>query len=108
MFLGYQNDKIVLAMNTREEIENVPLIELTKIEETNEEYVLWKGEFVLKKEACWNKEDIRNQRRKKYSEETDKFLLENLENVSDIDALLKLISSWKEKKDKIRQELKYA
>lgn len=40
MFLGYQNNKIVLAANTRAEIENAPLIETTKIEETAEEYVL--------------------------------------------------------------------
>ena len=36
MFLGYQNDLLVLAAETREELENSPCLQFTKIEQTNE------------------------------------------------------------------------
>lgn len=51
MFLGYQNNKIVLAANTRKELENAPCICLDRIEETAEEYVLCNGTYMLKAAA---------------------------------------------------------
>lgn len=48
MFLGYQNNKIVLAANTRKELENAPCIYFDKVEETAEEYVLYNGQYMLK------------------------------------------------------------
>ncbi len=46
MFLGYQNGKIVLAANTRAELENAPCMTFDRIEESAEEYVLYKGEYL--------------------------------------------------------------
>ena len=37
MFLGYQNNKIVLAANSREELENAPCMVFDRIEESEEE-----------------------------------------------------------------------
>lgn len=51
MFLGYQNGKIVLAKNTREEIENAPCMTFDEIVETPDEYVLWGNEYILKSAA---------------------------------------------------------
>ena len=51
MFLGYQGNKIVLAANSREELENAPCMVFDRIEESAEEYVLWGGEYILKAQA---------------------------------------------------------
>lgn len=51
MFLGYQNNKIVLVANTKEELENAPCVKFDIIEETDKEYLLYKGNYVLKEEA---------------------------------------------------------
>ena len=48
MWLGYQNGKIVLVKDTREELENAPCMVFDRIEESTEEYVLWGGEYLLK------------------------------------------------------------
>lgn len=64
MFLGYQNGKIVLAKDTREEIENAPCMTFDEIVETQEEYVLWGTDYILKadyereKEAAEKQEQI--------------------------------------------------
>ena len=46
MFIGYQKDKIVCAANTRETLENMPCMQLDRIEETTEEYVLYDGAYI--------------------------------------------------------------
>lgn len=51
MFLGYQNGKIVLAAATREELENAPCMSFDEIVETDKEYVLYKGDYILKEDA---------------------------------------------------------
>ena len=51
MWLGYQNGKIVLVKDTREELENAPCMVFDRIEESAEEYVLWGGEYILKAQA---------------------------------------------------------
>ena len=51
MFLGYQNGKIALVKDTREELENAPCMVFDRIEESEEEYVLWGGEYILKAQA---------------------------------------------------------
>ena len=42
---------IALAANTREELEHVPCISFTRIEEVKEEYTLFNGKWILKNEA---------------------------------------------------------
>ena len=46
MFLGYQNNKIVLVADTKEELENAPCIVFDKIVETDKNYFLHNGEYV--------------------------------------------------------------
>lgn len=46
MFLGYQNGKIVLIKETREELENAPCMKFDEIKETQENYFLHNGEYV--------------------------------------------------------------
>ena len=46
MFLGYQNNKIVLVADTKEELENAPCIVFDEIVETDKNYFLHHGEYV--------------------------------------------------------------
>ena len=46
MFLGYQNNKIVLAADTKEELENTPCMAFDEIVETDKNYFLHNGEYV--------------------------------------------------------------
>ena len=46
MFLGYQNGKISLVKETREELENAPCMVFDEIKETQENYFLHNGEYV--------------------------------------------------------------
>ena len=51
MFLGYQNNKIVLIANTREELENAPCMVFDRIEETDVNYTLYNGEYLTDEEV---------------------------------------------------------
>ena len=46
MFLGYQNNKIVLVADTKEELENAPCIVFDEIVETDKTSFLHNGEYV--------------------------------------------------------------
>ena len=46
MFLGYQNNKIVLIADTKEELENAPCIVFDEIVETDQNYFIHNGEYV--------------------------------------------------------------
>ena len=46
MFLGYQNNKIVLVADTKKELENAPCMVFDKIVETDKNYFLHNGEYV--------------------------------------------------------------
>ena len=46
MFLGYQNNKIVLVADTKEELENTPCMVFDEIVETDKNYFLHNGEYV--------------------------------------------------------------
>ena len=46
MFLGYQNNKIVLVADTKEELENAPCMVFDKIVKTDKNYFLYNGEYV--------------------------------------------------------------
>ena len=46
MFLGYQNNKIVLVANTKEELENAPCMVFDKIVKTDKNYFIHNGEYV--------------------------------------------------------------
>lgn len=46
MFLGYQNNKIVLTANTREELENNKFMTFDDVVETDVNYTLYNGEYL--------------------------------------------------------------
>lgn len=46
MFLGYQKDIISMIGSTREELENNERCKFDRIEETDKEYFLYKGQYV--------------------------------------------------------------
>lgn len=50
MFLGYQNNKIVLTANTRAELENAPCMTFDSIEETDASYTLYNGDYLTDNE----------------------------------------------------------
>ena len=52
MFLGYQNNKIVLTANTREELENNKFMTFDSIEETDVNYTLYGGEYLTDEELA--------------------------------------------------------
>ena len=51
MFLGYQNNKIVLTANTREELEGNKFMTFDSIEETDVNYTLYNGEYLTPTEV---------------------------------------------------------
>lgn len=59
MFLGYQNNKIVLTANTREELENTPCMKFDKIEETEVKYTLYNGEYLTDEEVLVKQKEAR-------------------------------------------------
>lgn len=59
MFLGYQNNKIVLIANTRAEIENTPCMTFDKIEETDVNYTLYNGEYLTDEEVLVKQKEAR-------------------------------------------------
>lgn len=50
MFLGYQEDNLSFVAETREELENLPCVSLSRIEETNEPVKLVGGQYKIGKD----------------------------------------------------------
>ena len=59
MFLGYQNNKIVLTANTREELENNKFMTFDSIEETDVNYTLYGGEYLTDEELLVKQKEAR-------------------------------------------------
>lgn len=51
MYLGYQNEKIVLVADTYEELANNKFMKFDNIVESEEDYVLYEGEYITAAEA---------------------------------------------------------
>lgn len=51
MFLGYQGDLLAFVANTREELENLPMVELTKIDFTTEPVEMVENTYYIGEEA---------------------------------------------------------
>ena len=52
MYLGYQNEKIALVANTREELANNKFMKFDRIEESDVDYELYNGEYLTVTEAA--------------------------------------------------------
>lgn len=75
MFVGIQNGKIFAVKNTREELENIPLVEFDEIKETDENYVLnEKGEYTIDGKVSYTAEELRAER-DSLLEQTDKYMI---------------------------------
>ena len=59
MFLGYQNNKIVLTANTRSELENAPCMTFDEIVETEVNYTLYNGEYLTDEEVLVKQKEAR-------------------------------------------------
>lgn len=57
MYAGYQNEKIVLTADTREELANNKFMVFDKIEELSEPYELYNGEYISSTEAAIRRAD---------------------------------------------------
>lgn len=51
MYLGYQNEKITFIADTKEELENLPLVSFDKIVKSKTNYILVNGEYVKESES---------------------------------------------------------
>ena len=51
MYLGYQNEKITFIADTKEELENLPLVSFDKIVKSKTNYILVNGEYVRESES---------------------------------------------------------
>ena len=71
MFLGYQNNIIVFAANTKEELENLQYMPFTNIVETDEKYVLENGSYVKQDEEYFHNK-IEDLKKSKHYENTQK------------------------------------
>ena len=63
MFIAKNNDLIILAKDTREELEQALLfMQYTSIEETDENYVLYEGQYITEQEAQEQEEQKEKER----------------------------------------------
>ncbi len=111
MFAGYQKDKngtlrIVAVSEDINDLRKNPCLVFEKIEETDERYVLFDGNYIKRSEFDVN-EIVRRNRLEKYKRETDALLLDKLDSVSDIAGVMTAISDWQNAKKKIKAEYPY-
>lgn len=60
MFIGIQNGKVISVKETKEELENIPLVEFDEIKETSDNYKMVKGEWRLN--GYKTEEEVRQER----------------------------------------------
>ena len=65
MFAGYQNEKIVLVADTREELANNKFMQFDKIEELSEPYELYNGEYISSAEAAYRRAEAEKEAKRK-------------------------------------------
>lgn len=62
MFIGIQNGKVVSVKETREELENIPLVEFDEIKETSDSYMMVNCEWRLNGNKT--EDEVREERNK--------------------------------------------
>jgi hypothetical protein len=113
MFLGYQNEKIVLVANTKEELENTPCMVFDKIEETAVDYELYNGEYMPSAEAQAKREQAEKEAHiKDLKEQLDALDLKSLRALRAIQAGVgteedtQRIAALEEQAEEIREQLR--
>lgn len=109
MFLGYQNNKIVLIANAREELEHAPCMSFDRIEETEVNYTLYNGEYLTDAEVLVKQKEAR---KKELIAELDALDLKEIRSLAAkasgtaTDEDLAVLADLEEQKAVKRQELK--
>lgn len=109
MFLGYQNNKIVLTANTREELENNTFMTFDSIEETDVNYTLYNGEYLTDEEVLVKQKETR---KKELIAELDALDLKQIRSLAAkaagtaTDEDVAILADLEEQKAVKRQELK--
>lgn len=113
MFLGYQNEKIVLVANTREELENNKFMKFDSIEESEVEYELYNGEYITVTEAQAKREQAEKEAHiKELKEQLDALDLKSLRALRAIQAGVgteedtQRIAALEEEAKEIREQLR--
>lgn len=108
MFLGYQNGKIAFVANTREELENMPCVVLDRIEETDKEYFLHKGEYVFEIPYDQQVEEVRVIREQLYTTRVDPITaqIQRLRDEEETEEILAEIEALKVKRAEIVAKIK--
>lgn len=87
MYLGIQNKKIVLTAQTEQELTNNQFIRFDEVRFTEDEYVLYNGEYILQSEA--EERQAEKQKQQKVAElqaELDKIDLKSIRSQRAIQA----------------------
>ena len=110
IYLGVQNDNIVLVANSRERLES-SLCKFDKIIETQEEYILYNGRYVLKEEAealkLKEQRELRIKELKNLLAKSDYVVLKIAEGVAtreDYENILSDRQSWRDEINKLEAE----
>lgn len=113
MYLGIQNEKIVLVGNTREELENTPCMVFDKIEESAVDYELYNGEYMTSSEAQAKREQAEKEAHiKELKEQLDALDLKSLRALRAIQAGAgteedtQRIAALEEQAEEIREQLR--
>ena len=113
MFLGYQNEKIVLVANTREELANNKFMKFDHIEESVVDYELYNGEYMPSAEAQAKREQAEKEAHiKELKEQLDTLDLKSLRALRAIQAGVgteedtQRIASLEEQAEEIRKQLR--
>ena len=113
MFLGYQNEKVVLVANTKEELENAPCMVFDKIEESSVDYELYNGEYITISEAQAKREQAEKEAHiKELKEQLDDLDLKSLRTFRAIQAGVateedrERLSELEEQAEQVRQQIR--
>lgn len=113
MFLGYQNEKVVLVANTKEELENTPCMVFDRIEESSVDYELYNGEYIPSAEAQAKREQAEKEAHiKDLKEQLDALDLKSLRALRAIqtgvgtEADTQRIAALEEQAEEIREQLR--
>ena len=113
MFLGYQNEKVVLVADTKEELENAPCMVFDKIEESSVDYELYNGEYMTSAEAQAKREQAEKEAHiKELKEQLDALDLKSLRALRAIQAGVgtevdtQRIAALEEQAEEIREQLR--
>ena len=108
MFLGYQNNRIVMVANTQAELTNARCITFDKIEETDKTYFLHNGSYVCEVPFDQQVEEVRAIREQLYTTQVDPITaqIQRLRDEEETEEILAEIEALKVKRAEIVAKIK--